>query len=240
MNTWLPRCFACLVLVLPLNVAAVLGQGQGPPPKEPLPARLPQSELPSGALVRVALQAPPQPRMNLLDAILGLKPPEWSVSGCVGLLVFSPDGKTVAGVGVDAILIFDATTGKEVGRYPLIKKDNMTATQVRVLRYAQDGKLLAAGTFMFEIRLWEVATGKVLVRFTGHEKGFGAFQGMDNYPSDMTLSPDGRLLAASMSDHTVRFWDVTRGQAPKVLASGDSDSPRPFGFSPDGKLLVAA
>ncbi len=55
----------------------------------------------------------------------------------------------------------------------------------------------------------------------------------------MTFSPDGRLLASSSLDHTVRLWDVANGWE---LAAFDAEDEMmsALAFSADGRVLVGA
>src|SRR5262249_51589598 len=74
----------------------------------------------------------------------------------------SPDGKTLA-VACDegAILFLDATTGRE-----LRKLAESTRASVSRITYSPDGRMLAAAGES-EIRLWDLATEKVVRRIAG-------------------------------------------------------------------------
>ena len=55
----------------------------------------------------------------------------------------------------------------------------------------------------------------------------------------VAVSPDGRRLAAGMSDRTVRLWDAATGQVIDILR-GHSDLVLDVAFSPDGDQLASA
>ena len=79
------------------------------------------------------------------------------------------------------------------------------------------------------VRLWNPATGKLLLTMSGHTSSV--------YRS--AFSPDGKRLASASYDGTVKVWDVDNGQELLTLeghTSGVSD----VLFSPDGKRLISA
>jgi WD40 repeat protein len=56
--------------------------------------------------------------------------------------------------------------------------------------------------------------------------------------TDMTISPDGKLVAASSLDGTIWLWRVSDGGFVRIL-QGHSDSVLSLDFSPDGTLLAS-
>jgi WD40 repeat protein len=116
------------------------------------------------------------------------------------------------------------------------------------LAVSPDGKVLASaslggtlrghGTSGRSVVLWDLMTGKELMRL-GHRDVGG----------HMAFSPDGKLLAsAGCEDATVRVWKVQTGEELHVLvkhhqvsSDGKSDGyAAGVAFSPDGKLLATS
>src|SRR5207248_4209204 len=79
------------------------------------------------------------------------------------------------------------------------------------LAFAPDGKTLVCFGAV-EIALWDVATGKRLHPWPGHNGDVWA----------VTVSPDGKTVAsAAMGDGTTRLWDAATGRALHVLPGHD-------------------
>jgi WD40 repeat protein len=55
----------------------------------------------------------------------------------------------------------------------------------------------------------------------------------------MAFSPDGRLLATSGADHTVRLWELTNHQQLATF-TGHTGPVNALAFSPDGQTLATA
>src|SRR5262249_53764716 len=81
----------------------------------------------------------------------------------------------------------------------------------------------------YHARLWDRATGKELATLDGHEDIVFRVQ----------FSPDGKTLATSSRDKTIRLWDVPSGK-PRGTLTGHERPAKGMGFLPDGTLVTAS
>jgi WD40 repeat protein len=56
------------------------------------------------------------------------------------------------------------------------------------------------------VRLWDVATGKEVRRFTGHEGSVNS----------VAVTPDGKYVVSGSGDKTVRVWELATGKCRRV------------------------
>jgi len=172
----------------------------------------------------------------------------------VARLAFSPDSKTLA-VGTRAdllvpILLLDIDTGEWRG--------NLAghSGSAEALDFSPDGKLLASGGKNSTFRIWKlpeqsclaavniekerpeetisILFGKVLSRYVT-----GSVQTHQDLVCDVSFSPDGKLVAAGVSNGMIKFWDVAEQKITHTYTDCKAAITTAT-FSPRGHLLAAA
>lgn len=90
-----------------------------------------------------------------------------------------------------------------------------------------DGRVIASASLDATIKLWDIASGRLLRTLVGHSDAV----------KSIAFSPDGITLVSGSYDKTVRLWDSITGKAVQTL-SGHNTSVKAVAFSYDGKIIA--
>jgi serine/threonine protein kinase len=116
--------------------------------------------------------------------------------GAVYAMSFSPDGRILATAGVDEnvwdIKLWDVANRIELGTL------RGHGASIRSLAFSSDGLTLASGSDDKTVKLWQVATRKLLMTFQVHS----------NVQSVAFAPDDNRQLAAVCEDGRTFLWDA--------------------------------
>jgi WD40 repeat protein len=136
-------------------------------------------------------------------------------------LAFSPDGKLLACGFSDHSCVLDCTTGRVL--------HHLSGRPIG-LEFSPDGKTLVARSGR-RLRFWDAGTGKEFHDYPGE---FG-------YTPVLTVSPDGRFLAAGdRREQAISLWEAASGRLVRQLPlKGEKRHVRDLAFTADGQTLVA-
>ncbi|MDT7780869.1 MAG: hypothetical protein QOC99_3381 [Acidobacteriota bacterium] len=146
---------------------------------------------------------------------------------------FSPNGQLVLTSGMDnRALLWSVRTGQEIRSFP---GHEMFVTSVA---FSPDGRKVATGSS--SVRVWDVVTGKQLLRFATHTTA-----GLGYSVRRVTFSPDGKWIATVINFNVtgtipvgnVCLWEASTGRMVRCF-EGHTEVPRDAAFSPDGRSLV--
>ncbi len=120
-------------------------------------------------------------------------------------LAFSPDGQLLASASHDrTIRLWRVETGKELRRIepgPAQRQFGGVGADARMrsVAFSPDGQTLAGVGMDHAVHLWETATGRECVQYTGYYTTFW----------EVAFAPDGLTLATTSEDQQARTWDTT-------------------------------
>jgi WD40 repeat protein len=154
--------------------------------------------------------------------------------------VFAPVGSLLTtGNGDGSVSFWDTQSGKQRGYIA----PNSAVPTFLCLSFARDGKLLAGGGLARQgstsvVQVWQVGkitepNGDVVTSEKCTLEGHGS-----GCIYCVAFSPNGKLLASSGQDQTVKVWNIDRGKLVKTLTAHE-DFVYSVVFSPDGKLLAS-
>jgi RNA polymerase sigma factor (sigma-70 family) len=140
---------------------------------------------------------------------------------------FQNQGGGVVGGSADSIAVWEFPGGKSPSSLPV--------SLVGLIGLSPDGKLAAVesmgGPGQFPIHIVDLAKGKETARLAGHAGIWGSSNSLD-------FSADGRVLASSSADKTVKLWDVKTAKELRTLRGHTSWVSCTL-FAPHSDLLVS-
>jgi len=143
--------------------------------------------------------------------------------------VWHPDGKRLAlmRLAEKTVEVVDAHTGRVELTFPCFGGPRPSNGP---LDWSRDGTRLAFADDLLSVSIADVSTGRILTSLHGHSGPVGTVR----------FRPDGRLLASTAWDGTVRVWDPAAG---KCLVTYQGHAPGRWisglAWSPDGKQIAS-
>jgi WD40 repeat protein len=187
--------------------------------------------------------------------------------GRVQAALLSPDGRTAVTVGADdSVVLWDAQSGRRT-RELLPGAGDIARLFGTPVAFSPDGSVLAVGSDQGRLRMWRVASGRILADVQAHSARINAVQFSPDGQTvltasadgraaiwrldggqlvvlahrgaiyDASFSPDGGRALTASADRTAVVWDAHLGTALVTLA-GHAASVGNAMFSPDGRVIV--
>jgi WD40 repeat protein len=143
---------------------------------------------------------------------------------------WSPDGRAIAFAVDDTAAMLDAETGELIRTFVHTVGNPFFAWVGRVA-FTPDGSRLVTAAGDGTVRVWNVATGEVVLESAAHT-------GTERSIYGLAVSRDGRRLATSSSDGTAKTWALPSGRLLATLVGHYSGIVTDVAFSPDGNRVA--
>ncbi|MBW4577891.1 MAG: WD40 repeat domain-containing protein [Aphanothece sp. CMT-3BRIN-NPC111] len=155
-------------------------------------------------------------------------------------LDFSPDGQRLLSTTQDSnIHLWNVQSGERIRTIPIHRQGATVWLPARLnpsrIRLGAADSILATADMDHSIKLWNARTGARIVTMKGHQDSI----------QSLTFSPDGKMLASSSQDGTLKLWSLTSLQQARsfqLVADRRDTWQRRLGydldFSPDGQTIA--
>ena len=139
-------------------------------------------------------------------------------------VAWSPDGGTLASVGVDGtVRLWASANGKESAKLEKQRRRQLTVA------WSPDGRTLASAGDDGTVHLWEMASGRERARL----------EVSGQWVLTVAWSPDAGTVASAGANGTVRLWEAVSGRE-RAKLEGDGAGVLEVAWSPDGGMLASA
>jgi WD40 repeat protein len=145
-------------------------------------------------------------------------------------LVFSPDGRLLAGAEISTIHVWDATSGE-------LLQSLEDEYSIDTIAFSADAKLLAAGSPDNVVRVWDVMSGQLEMTVSA----------LTSDPIRVAFDPASSsgasevLVATATARDGVQLWVVPSGRRKATRPQvGPTAEVTAVAYSPDGRLLATA
>ena len=159
--------------------------------------------------------------------------------GSVAAAAFSPDGAKIVSAGSDGkVRLWNAATG----RVERLFEGHAGAVQSAV--FSPNGRRIVSGDLDGAVKVWDADTGQPLLSLGTPSAGVGPMALSPDgqpvaWPCQVVFSPDGRRIAATGRDRTVKIWDAESGRE-RFALRGHAGNVLDVAFSPDGRWIASA
>lgn len=143
----------------------------------------------------------------------------------IKMLVYSPDGRSLASVCTDnAVRLWDVETCTQIGE-PFIGHSEFAES----VAFSPDGSKLVTGGWDSSLRMWDAATGQQLFDPVMHN---GAVL-------SVAFSSDGKLVYSAGWDCCIHAWDSETGRPVGRSLKGHTQPINSISVSHDGRHIVS-
>ncbi|HEX6960960.1 MAG TPA: protein kinase [Lacipirellula sp.] len=144
--------------------------------------------------------------------------------GLVWAARFAPAGDQLLSIGGNDARLYDVATRELVVRFS-------PHGVVNSADISPDGARVVTGSWDRSAKVWDVATGNVLLKLDGVHEG---------YVNSACFSPDGSRILTASDDGTVRLWNAADGKPLDPVLRPHNGAIRQACFSTDGTRMLTA